>query len=129
MKKQIIITGLIGLMIITSGVLLFLNQETDETKGTYTFSDACAALNGSNFRSKELLGIGLGAEGEILGYWSVSFSNGTFMWSLSDFFESGTYECDEWNITLYSIADAIYIGRYNPNSNILILEEKEYEIV
>jgi hypothetical protein len=67
-----------------------------------TNSDDCALIASSEFRSIDKYEIGLGPNGEVMGYWSVRLQNdtavsnrgqGTFEWHHSDVSETGTFEC------------------------------------
>ena len=58
-------------------------------------TDNCGLDNVSSFTSVDLQELGEGPDGSInMGFWSLTFENGTFSWMHSDYGENGTYSCD-----------------------------------
>jgi hypothetical protein len=90
-------------------------------------TDGCNLVNNFSFRSIEKLDRGLGPNGIILGYWNVTFDEGSFSWGFSDVGANGFYTCEN-NIleaTLNGLGQNVS-GRYNPDTGILTWDDIEY---
>jgi hypothetical protein len=87
--------------------------------------DACAEIDGAQFLSVGERECGLGPEGPEMCHWSVSFEGGGFSWSYSDVVETGTYECDDGEITA-SGNGSTYQGSYDPDTGTLTWDGFDY---
>lgn len=86
----------------------------------------CDELLNSEFRSVRQKEIGLGPDGPVMGYWTVSFSENEVSWHYSDVIESGTYSCSESIINVKLIlGDAFRVG-YDSDKDILSWQGDEY---
>ena len=88
-------SSLIALPIITIVILIYT---------IFIYSFPCLTLVGAKFRSVEVGSTGL--DGGTM-YPTISFRNGTFLWSVSDMVIIGNYECRSGEIT----ASASYNNR------------------
>lgn len=70
--------------------------------------DLIAYLEGSTYESKEDLEVGLGEYSEVYGKWSIIFSESTFIWSHSDYSESGNYSLLDKNEILVSLSNTSF---------------------
>jgi len=86
---------------------------------------ACGEVDGSEFASLTQGECGLGPDGVALCAWTISFSDGGFMWQHSDYGVSGSYECSGGAITGHGY-NQTYSGHYDRSSDILTWEGVEY---
>ena len=86
-------------------------------------TDICSDISSMAFSSNKKYEIGLGPDGEQMGYWGINFGKDTFTWSYSDVSQSGTYTCDNNTITAI-LPNQTIIAIFN--NGILLWEGKTY---
>jgi hypothetical protein len=137
MMKVKLLSALFVVLLLT---IVFSGCFEENKKIETGFLNACDAINGTTFRSIRMLEIGLGVDGLVLGYWVISFHNGTYSWHFSDSSVVGSYICDGCNILAFSILDGepfgqnprdivildTYNGTYDTKTGILYWEGEQY---
>jgi len=102
---------------------------TDSDTGSNTEIDTgeenrtCSYDIPSLFSSVKELGVGLGPQGELLGYWTIEFKEDGFQWNYSDVTEEGTYRCQGTEVNRI---DGEESGTFDTSTDILIWENVEY---
>ena len=86
-------------------------------------TDICSDISSMAFSSNKKYEIGLGPDGEQMGYWGIDFDKGTFTWSYSDVSQSGTYTCNNNTITA-TLPNQTIIATFD--NGILLWEGKTY---
>lgn len=81
----------------------------------------------ASFESVDELEVGLTPRGVALGYWTVSFDQGSFEWFHSDVIEFGDYACE--GASVRSVDLPSYAGVYDPEAATLVWEGVLYEQV
>lgn len=82
---------LIILIVVFSASMVFCENNQEQKN---VFANASQAIEGKTFCSLEKGEIGLGPEGVVYDYWTISFNKGILKWHYSDIKEAGHYECN-----------------------------------
>lgn len=101
-----------------------LNQEPEDNLQT----SGCDFINNSNFKSVNQYEVGLGPNGSVMGYWSISFGENSFAWAHSDVFEEGSYTCKN-NILNVKVSSQSITSSYDKDKKILTWDGIEYKMV
>lgn len=101
----------------------------NQTLAVAAGNDQCAALSNMHFLALTKDEMGLGQDGAVLGYWSISFNPNRFTWNYSDVSERGSYSCQN-NVVHLEFPDRksekSYVAYYDPEKKILELLGKDY---
>jgi len=94
----------------------------------YSVDELRQILDGSVFQSKDQYEIGLGPNGEVFGYWYLSFRENECIWDYFDVRDSGAYSISEdgtINADFYNISiDATF----DVNTNELVWDGVVYDL-
>jgi|SRR3989344_4024967 len=90
--------------------------------------DDCNLISNSSFRSTNQYEVGLGPNGEVMGYWGITFRRNKFEWGHSDVSESGTYTCKN-NVLQVKFFDHSITAHYDGSKKILTWDGVEYKKV
>src|SRR3989344_5412583 len=83
-------------------------------------------IKNSQFYSVKQKGVGLGPDGPVMGYWTVSFSGNEVFWHHSDVAEKGIYSCYGDVINVKLILDDAFKVIYNSDRGVLSWQGDEY---
>ncbi|HBB49358.1 TPA: hypothetical protein DEQ22_01850 [Candidatus Nomurabacteria bacterium] len=86
----------------------------------------CDLIKNSQFYSVKQKGVGLGPDGPVMGYWTVSFSGNEVFWHHSDVAEKGIYSCYGDVINVKLILDDAFKVIYNSDRGVLSWQGDEY---
>ncbi len=96
----------------------------DEKKKT----DFCFEIKNKSMKSVNKYEVGLGPNGEVLGYYYIKFGQTDFGWTHSDVYQEGTFACKD-NVVEGSSNRDSYKGMYNNDRRILLWEGIEYQFM
>lgn len=88
-------------------------------------SNICSKTAKSLFRSVKQHEVGLGPDGPSMGYWGITFTDGAFEWSHSDFSEDGTYTCNG-NAIVATLPNQTITASYDESNGKLNWDGIEY---
>ncbi len=94
---------------------------------THSTKSLLKRLDGTRFVSKKQHEIGLGPNGEELGFWYVTFKGGIATWDYSDLQQSGTFTiAADGSIRANMGSDGVN-GSFDTNTNELLWDGKWYK--